>query len=216
MKFDVRLLCAVLGLCSLSSCFQEQSGPIAAPFRPKSGWTGTLSVVVSQNIKGARRFFEHSIDLDTGQDVLVSRPPEFRPPESVPDAPPENEAATETGQGRHFVSPDGQWTAVLPSPQGIIVLDARGHEFMQKAIAAPWSLNGVAWSPDSNSLALLLQSSREEGLSWRGVLALVVGHPWVVADYKVLLISRSREERQTVEIFVQRDAVAGSAAVHWN
>ena len=211
MRLEVRLLWTAIGLCSLGACFQEHSSPLYAPSRPIFGRTGTISVVISQNIKGSRRFFEHSIDLDTGKDTLIPRPPGFAPG----DSPSPEDSAAEVHPA-HIVSPNGQWLAILDSPQSMTILDSNGHEVRQKAIALPWSLNGVAWSPDSKSLALLLQHSRIEGLSPRGALALVAGHPLMVADYKVLLLPGSLDETESTEIFVERDAVAGSAAVHWN
>lgn len=209
MNRNMEVLLAVVCLCSCVVSCQQPGGLERAASRPIPTMKGTITVVVSENVEGSRQWAEHTINIETGSEETIAEPVVYVPERLL------SGGHLGNGADLRVMSPDGQWIAILASPQSMTLLDSRGHQYLQHAIPSPWSVGGVAWSPDSKALVLLLRYARTEAFSLRGVGAIVLGHPLLVSDYKLLLLNFTHPEAQPMEILVHKDAVAGWAAVRW-
>jgi hypothetical protein len=139
--------------------------------------------------------------------------------QSLQDAFPRLPARLPSGELLGFpagTSPDGQrWAAALihkkgdTSPKEIVVADGRSYERMTSAPG--FAVSALAWSPDSERLALIEDTYKHDVKSFRDFVS---PHP---VPYSDVLLSVYRRTGQLVcQSMLSRDARYAIASIEWS
>lgn len=114
---------------------------------------------------------------------------------------------------RTLRSPNGLSSILCPLTDTLVIRGQHGEQIRVQAFPEP--IRDVAWSPDSTSMAVLVEQSKAEFFSRQGLLALIHSlHPIPLVRYRLFLYS---PESDTVEeLPLPADYIQGGwAAVEW-
>jgi len=91
----------------------------------------------------------------------------------------------------------------------------RSADLQERRWSAPpdWEIKGFAWSPDSKSIAILLENERTD-FRPVGLLSMITGHPISLHSFGVTLLSSQLDHELKLPL-IRKNSPAGWARVDW-
>lgn len=173
---------------------------------------GQLVVSVVERMTGPEKYFEFLIDLNRGE-VSWSEKAKIE----VHTSP--NGRVDDCQRGGFVTVPDGNGrdVVVCGTDAGrdlVTVLNKESNAQVRRWTAdEAWKVCGLSWSPDSGSIAVLLEKERTD-LSPLGLLSAASGHPIPLETFKVTLLSAHSEHELHLPI-IRKDSPSGWARIDW-
>jgi hypothetical protein len=182
-------------------------------FVPDGSFRGQIIVTIIEREAGPERNLQFLIDLDRGE-TSASPDPQFGGPLSPGGKLDDRDCA----RAVEIPAPDHELAAhctVKGSDTytvGIRNVKSNG-QIREWSASKGWAISGLIWSPDSKSIAVLLERGRMD-LDPIGLISLVSGHPISLETFKVTLLSNHLDHRLELPV-IRKDSPSGWARVDW-
>jgi len=181
-------------------------------FVANHAYDGRIVVSVIERMTGPEKYFEFLIDLNHGEisqfektTIEVHSSPRGR----IDDCRREGSVALPDGNGQDLVV-----CGTDTGKDSVIVFNKQSNAQVRHWSADKgWKISGLSWSPDSRSIAVLLEKERTD-LGLLGLISAASGHPIPLETFKVALLSAQSDSELHLPV-IRKDSPSGWARIDW-
>jgi hypothetical protein len=190
----------------------SSSAGLESKFAPDRAYSGRIVVSVVERMTGPEKNLQFLIDLNRG-DISQSEKTEIEvhanPRGRIDDCQREGSVALPDGHGQNV--------AVCGVDAGRDVVSVFNKESSAQvrrwSADKNWKICGSSWSPDSGSIAVLLEKGRTD-LGLLGLFSAASGHPIPLETFQVTLLSAKSKSELHLPV-IRRDSPSGWARIDW-
>jgi len=208
--FVLASVCAVLW--EMQGSLFSGSARSDTRFVSDRAFAGQLVVSVVERKTGPEKYSEFLIDLNRGE---VSRSEKVKievhtsPNGRVDDCQRGGSVAVADGNGQDVV------VCGTDAGRDLVTVFNKESNAQARRWAADegWKICGLSWSPDSSSIAVLLEKERTD-LSPLGLISAASGHPIPLETFIVILLSVHTKSELRLPV-IRKDSPSGWARIDW-